>query len=601
MGFGFRIAPGLRVRVSSRGVRTSIGPRAARVHVGSGRTGLSTGAGPVTLYQSLGGTRRRGSQGRSASGRTGSSGAATAGEGWVSERNRLEAKAQEILNLHRAIYPPASKPLLDPVPPIDAKEIRAAFVKQALAGVGRFHRRARTDAKVLAIGAARTEVERARAEQATRQAERQRELDVKWRALVDNDPNEVFDALQVAFRETGTASAPLGLDQGELSLVVVVPGPEGVPDRRAAVTPTGRASVHKMTKTEHNSLYGELLCGRLLAAVRQALAAAPGVQAVRAVVVRAGRQRLRGAAGVECLVVARFSRDDLVRADWQGARAVSLVNRFARDLQAHQAGRAKEFQPLDSYSQPWAATLLEGLSLNDDGSVEAHYKASARTEPAAAAAASPVELAPTVPTSPKRAAGPSTAPRTEATSPKGASEVPSLPKLSELELPSPPSEFPRNIAHTTRFYVEVLEPQRKALARGVLAGTNPARRYEDIVLHANVARLELKEVESSVDKAPTAAVGTNGLNRDEVDLWLAYLTWAKGWRQGLIDYSSSFASLARTLRPQLSEDQRGAAEGDHLGRRYEDIKAELRAALEKEAERLKSSAVAELHQLGPQG
>ncbi len=121
------------------------------------------------------------------------------------------------------------------------------------------------------------------------------------------------------------------------------------------------------------------------------------------------------------------------------------------------------------------------------------------------------------------------------------------------------------------------------------------------MLHANVARLELKEVESSVDKAPTAAVGTNGLNRDEVDLWLAYLTWAKGWRQGLIDYSSSFASLARTLRPQLSEDQRGAAEGDHLGRRYEDIKAELRAALEKEAERLKSSAVAELHQLGPQG
>lgn len=55
MGFSFKVAPGMRVRASSRGVRASVGPRAARVHFGSGRTGLSTGAGPVSLYTSLGG------------------------------------------------------------------------------------------------------------------------------------------------------------------------------------------------------------------------------------------------------------------------------------------------------------------------------------------------------------------------------------------------------------------------------------------------------------------------------------------------------------------------------------------------------------------
>jgi hypothetical protein len=37
MGFSIKIAPGVRVRASSRGVRTSIGPRVARVHVGAGR------------------------------------------------------------------------------------------------------------------------------------------------------------------------------------------------------------------------------------------------------------------------------------------------------------------------------------------------------------------------------------------------------------------------------------------------------------------------------------------------------------------------------------------------------------------------------------
>ena len=52
MGFRIKVAPGVRVRVSSRGVRTSVGPRAARVHF------ISTGVGPVRAYTSLGGGRR---------------------------------------------------------------------------------------------------------------------------------------------------------------------------------------------------------------------------------------------------------------------------------------------------------------------------------------------------------------------------------------------------------------------------------------------------------------------------------------------------------------------------------------------------------------
>jgi len=58
MGFSVKIAPGVRVRASSRGIRTSIGPRAARLHVGGGRTGISTGFGPVGYYARLGGGGR---------------------------------------------------------------------------------------------------------------------------------------------------------------------------------------------------------------------------------------------------------------------------------------------------------------------------------------------------------------------------------------------------------------------------------------------------------------------------------------------------------------------------------------------------------------
>src|SRR5689334_1754194 len=65
MGFGIRVAPGVRISASSRGVRAGIGPRAARVHVGSGRTGFSTGVGPVTYYTS--GSSRRRARGRAPS------------------------------------------------------------------------------------------------------------------------------------------------------------------------------------------------------------------------------------------------------------------------------------------------------------------------------------------------------------------------------------------------------------------------------------------------------------------------------------------------------------------------------------------------------
>jgi Protein of unknown function (DUF4236) len=49
-----RLAPGVRVRVSSRGVSAGLGPRVARVHVGArGGVGVSSGAGPFSAYLSL--------------------------------------------------------------------------------------------------------------------------------------------------------------------------------------------------------------------------------------------------------------------------------------------------------------------------------------------------------------------------------------------------------------------------------------------------------------------------------------------------------------------------------------------------------------------
>src|SRR3954471_149942 len=117
MGFSFKVAPGVRIRASSRGVRTSIGPRIARVHVGGGRTGISTGAGPVSFYSSLsGGSRRRSSSSGAGQRTVAPSQRAVAQAAKQAAAQQLQAALQEILNLHRQDFETSTPPQAPPPP-----------------------------------------------------------------------------------------------------------------------------------------------------------------------------------------------------------------------------------------------------------------------------------------------------------------------------------------------------------------------------------------------------------------------------------------------------------------------------------------------------
>jgi hypothetical protein len=122
VGFSFKVAPGVRVRASSRGIRTSLGPRAARLHVGGGRTGISTGAGPVSFYTSLSGSRRR-TTSASRGARAHSSQRALAQAAKLEQAQQLKDALNEILNLHRQDFPGAVPPAAPPPPPVAAKTI----------------------------------------------------------------------------------------------------------------------------------------------------------------------------------------------------------------------------------------------------------------------------------------------------------------------------------------------------------------------------------------------------------------------------------------------------------------------------------------------
>jgi hypothetical protein len=72
VGEAIRLGKRLRIAALSKGLRVSVGPRWARVHAGAGLPpSVSTGKGPVTVWQSAGTRRRRGAGSPAVSGALG--------------------------------------------------------------------------------------------------------------------------------------------------------------------------------------------------------------------------------------------------------------------------------------------------------------------------------------------------------------------------------------------------------------------------------------------------------------------------------------------------------------------------------------------------
>lgn len=145
----FKVAPGVRISASSRGISAGVGPRAARVHVGPRGVGVSSGVGPVSTYSHLGGAR--GGRGSSSGGRGARYGATKASiaarerEAKAAAREadieRVAALEKALVSLHGASFPEAERVILPPPDevdpqPIEAERTTAAGIPQLVAAVG---------------------------------------------------------------------------------------------------------------------------------------------------------------------------------------------------------------------------------------------------------------------------------------------------------------------------------------------------------------------------------------------------------------------------------------------------------------------------------
>ena len=358
--FFFRVAPGVRLRFTSTGMRVGLGPRAARLHIGDGGLGVSTGAGPFAYYHSLSGRGRGGSRG--------------SGSAAMERMQRAMAAAEAmaaIARLHQQEFVPIERPIapVAQVPPL--AEVVAQRVNNAVAGIAwwRFgeRRRARRAAREAAPAEHAALVAAAEAQQRATQSA----WDDWWARLCVGDPDVTLGYVNDALDDNESPGAAVECVEGVLSAVVHVPAEDVVPERGPALTEAGNPTTRVLPRRNRAGLYAEVVYGHVLLTLREIFTVAPGVHSVRLVALRAAdadaqisasakTRRLEpvqvGGAASEVMLACATTRERMDAADWS-AFASDIIDTLCTELVV-QSVLQEGIGPIDISDQPDLRELL---------------------------------------------------------------------------------------------------------------------------------------------------------------------------------------------------------------------------------------------------
>jgi endonuclease YncB( thermonuclease family) len=279
----------------------------------------------------------------------------------AAEARRLTEAFTRIRNLHRSDVSAAVAPTAL-IGAVDERGIRAKHRKVALAGIPRSDRSGRSAAKALAKAPADREIAATRLRMAAERDATQADLDTEWDALVRNDPSAVLHALRQSYEDNDIPAAPLIARGDTVALAVLVPDPTSIP-AKLPVTDGGRMALRTLTPAEPATYYRELVCGHLLAAVRQAFAAAPGIASVRAVVLRSAGPDAYGRPTADCLLATHLTRAALEGVRWSEADASRIVADTSTDLLTNPGPHAARLDPVDVAGHPGLAALMAKVDL----------------------------------------------------------------------------------------------------------------------------------------------------------------------------------------------------------------------------------------------
>jgi hypothetical protein len=154
--------------------------------------------------------------------------------------------------------------------------------------------------------------------------------------------------LAQAFEDNESAAAAVGVEGAEVTLAVVVPSTDALPDRRPTTTPAGNLSLKKLTRRETSDFYKLLVCGHVLVTVKEAFAVAPAITSARIVAVRHSPPDAYGDLKPEVVLAARFEKARLDGILWLEADAARVVNDASSELILIQKGASQELAAIDT-------------------------------------------------------------------------------------------------------------------------------------------------------------------------------------------------------------------------------------------------------------
>ncbi|WP_394941099.1 DUF4236 domain-containing protein [Psychromicrobium sp. YIM B11713] len=285
----FKVAPGIRISASSRGLRTSIGNNSGRVSFGAGATYTSAKVGGIRIsqYHSSSGKVTRGGNSRASIAQLEKAQRAATLEAQI---NKLAAIEHGLVTLHFEEFPSAAPHQVTPPLLTDAELLSRQWQNTAAKKISFFKRSARKTARFEADQAARIEAHRV---DTANQQEYERQLAAanhQWQLLLAHEPQTVVSVLDQAFSDNSSEATCIdaGVEENKrYATVVVIFGPASViPERTPSTTPSGKATTRKRTKTERNALYVKALGSTVLVTVKEAFAVAPSLDEVRMLVLR---------------------------------------------------------------------------------------------------------------------------------------------------------------------------------------------------------------------------------------------------------------------------------------------------------------------------
>ena len=187
-----------------------------------------------------------------------------------------------------------------------------------------------------------------------------------WDLLVHNHEDTVLATLARVFGASGDPVAAVGLRDGDVTLMVLVPEPGVLPDHYPHRSASGDVTLRRVSAGLTSDWYRQLVAGRAVAAARQAFATCPGVETATVVALRVVGDGEHGedARRVTPVLATRLSRSRLDRLHWEAVTAWDVLEMAGHDTVTHSAGRFGELRPIELNDQPDLAELAAAVDLS---------------------------------------------------------------------------------------------------------------------------------------------------------------------------------------------------------------------------------------------